>query len=331
LAELRYTSSVLLELALAIAGSAGGRADLGAAAAASGRPPECWPERRSEVGAEATVWTLARQPRLERYCALLAQSHARLGGDPARARTSALEAARLEPERAAPHVALGRIAARLGQLDVALRELDAAEAIDLRSVEQPIALHDFGAALRQAGKLERALRVYRLLVPRSVLGPSRSWRARVLLEAAHLSMATRALTTNARANAEPPELDDALAYLREATEDPHHELRVDTALSLVLVLDRAGRAAQADAVLADLGDSSGWAAPAAPSYLARPADRLALEALATERTDPRAAALLWKRFLDEGRDSPTAWTLAARARLERLERGAAPRRRKGGR
>jgi tetratricopeptide (TPR) repeat protein len=318
---------VLSVLLVAMALSDSGPVDLAAAAAASGRPPECWPERRSELGGEASVWALARRPGLERYCALLARSHARIVESPTAARAAALAALRLEPHRAAPHVVLGRVAVRLGQPDEALREFDRAEAIDSRAVEQPAALHDKATALRLGGQLGRALDAYRLLVPRSGLVPSRSWRARVLLEAAHASMGVGALGAGA-AGDKPPALDEALAYLREAGEDPHHELRLDTALSLVLVLDRAGRGAQADAVLGELGSTAGWADHPPPAYLARPVDGLALQALALERSSPRAAAALWKRFLEQDRSCPEAWKQAARLRQERLERGAAPRKRK---
>ena len=331
---------MLSVLLVAMALSDSGPADLAAAAAASGRPPECWPERRSELGGETSVWARARRPGLERYCALLARSHARVVESPTAARAAALEALRLEPRRAAPHVVLGRVAVRLGQPGEALREFDRAEAIDSRSVEQPAALHDKATALRQVGQLGRALEAYRLLVPRSGLVPSRSWRARVLLEAAHASMAVGGVGgVGAGAGGDKaPALDEALAYLREAGEDQHHELRLDTALSLVLVLDRAGRASQADAMLAEIGSSAAWADHPQPSYLARPVDWLALQALALERSSPRAASALWKRFLEQDRGCPEAWKQAARARQERLERragarplaerGPAPRKRK---
>jgi tetratricopeptide (TPR) repeat protein len=315
---------VLSVLLVAMALSESKPADLAAAAAASGRPPECWPERRSELGGEASVWARARRPGLDRYCDLLARSHARVVESPAAARAAALEALRLEPGRAAPHVVLGRVAARLGKLDEALREFDRAEAIDSRSVEQPIALHDKATVLRQAAELGRALDAYRLLVPRSALVPSRSWRARVLLEAAHTSMAVAAASAGPGGD-KSPALDEALAYLREAGEDSHHELRLDTALSLVLVLDRAGRGAQADAVLGEVGSSAGWAEHPQPTYLGRPVDWVALQALALERSSPRAAAALWKRYLEQDRTSPEAWKQAARLRQERLERRAGAR------
>ena len=81
-----------------------------------------------------------------------------------------------------------------------------------------------------------------MLVPRASLLPSRELRALVLLEAAH---ATMAVAEKAKDSAQ--HLDEALAYLREAARDPHHRVKLDIALSLVLALDRAGRRTQADA------------------------------------------------------------------------------------
>jgi len=215
-------------------------------------------------------------------------------------------------------VALGRAALGEGNLDEALAQFDRAISIDARSVEHPFALHDFANALRRSGRLEQARRAYGLLVPRTDLVPSRAWRAQVLLEAAHVAMAT------SLASGKPAELDEALAYLREAALDPHQELRLDIALSLVLVLDRAQRTAQADALLAELTPSATWAARERPDYVARASDLEALRALALERSAPAAATTRYKRLLDD----PTVaepWKQAIRARLSRLEKAPAPR------
>ena len=56
-------------------------------------------------------------------------------------------------------------------------------------------------------------------------------------------------------------------------------------------------------------------------YLAVPEDRLALEALALERTMTAAAIARWEAYLS-GAGGQGPWATAARARLDALRRGA---------
>ena len=289
------------------------RAELVAAAAASGRPAECTPRSSAGGASAASVWARARAPHRERYCTLVARAQTRVQHEPKSAQAAAREAAELEPSRAAPLVLLGQAALRLGDLADAIDRFTAAMALDSRSVEQPVALHDYATALRLADRPKEALRAYRLLVPRCSLMPSRGWRARVLLEAAHVAMKVAALGTA------KPELDETLAYLREATSDPHHELRLDTSVALALALDRAGLGSQADALLAELGGLDRWADAIRSDVVAIASDRWALRALALERSRPREAAAAWKQVLASP-DCPPAYQSCARSRLERLER-----------
>jgi tetratricopeptide (TPR) repeat protein len=290
--------------------------DLVAAAAASGRPPECAAAQKS--GARKGVWSRARVPNLRRYCNLLSRAQARLASDPAGARQAAEQAQRLFPQRAAPKVVLARVAFAGGDRAGALEAFEQALALDPRSVEQPLAMHDLARARWRSGRLQEALDTYRVLVPRAALLPTRERRAEVLLEAAHLALA------HAAPQADPALLlDEALAYLREAARHPHHKLKLDVELSLVLALDRSGNRAQADALLAEIGNATVAWGPLG-DYLAAPQDRLLLLGLAREVGVPSEAADGYRGYLAEVSDGPNAEI--ARARLARLA-PAGPRRR----
>ncbi len=293
-------------------------ADLVAAAAASGRPPECLPIRVSAPGGRqgrpASVWARARHPKLQRYCHLLSQAQTRLSHDADEARKAALAADKLLPGRAAPAVVIGRCALRSDDVKGALAAFTAALKRDPLAVEQPLAMHDLALAYWRAGKLTEALATYRILVPRASLLPSRASRARVLLEAAHVAIAVAAQDPKGTSR----NLTEALAYLREAARDPHQTHRLDIGLSLVLALDRAGRRAQANAVLAEQRGSEGWAKRARADYLGEPAELEALRALALEQTRPGQAAKHWQGYLDQvGTNHP--FRKAAQARLAGLK------------
>jgi tetratricopeptide (TPR) repeat protein len=291
--------------------------DLVAAAAASGRPPECAAAART--GARKGVWLRARVPNLRRYCNLMSRAQARLQNDVAGARVAAEAAQKLFPNRAAPKVVLARVALAGGDEAGALAAFDEALALDPRSVEHPLAMHDLARARAQSGKLDEALATYRVLVPRAALLPTRELRAEVLLEAAHMALA-------AAAKADDPTLalDEALAYLREAARDPHHRLATDVSLSLVLALDRAGNRPQADALLAEVG-AAGAEWRLGGSYLAAKADGYLMAGLAHEVGQPAEAIAAYRAYLVEVSDGPNAET--ARARLARLAPSAAPKRR----
>jgi tetratricopeptide (TPR) repeat protein len=321
--------------------------ELVAAAAATGRPPECRPLQGSAMSsAEGAIWNQARRPELRRYCHLVARAQARLDSDPAAAQVAAKEAAKLLPRRAAPLVVQAQAAFARGKAREALTAFDKALALDPRSVEQPRALHDLARTRLLLGRHADALASYRVLVPRAALMPSRAQRARVLLEAAHVAM-TLATSSDA-----PRQLDEALAYLREAARDPHPSHRRMVTLSFALALDRAGRSEQAEALLAELPRAGGAAlaltsgaeGPGARArrdnvHLPNADEQRALEALALERDDARRAADAWRRYLDSpGGRGP--FGAAAEARLRKLSGRPAgrsgepqrkkPRRRRGG-
>ncbi|WP_437646873.1 hypothetical protein [Sorangium sp. So ce362] len=375
-----HLGSLLLPalLALPLAAHGGqGSGDLVAAAAAAGRPPECSARTRRAIARGPTVWERARAPELPRYCDLLARGQAQLGGDAEAARASARLADQILPGRAAPQVLLARAALALGSPADAARAFDRARSIDPRSVEDPHTLHDLARSLARTGKRDEAIAIYRALVPRIDLLGTADQRALVLLEAAHLSMAAAATEPPAGAPAEGArsDLDEAIAYLREARQRTQTQLARDVTLSLALALDRAGDKAQADAALeGDAGDAAAGADQRAQAaararaeaararaadhraqaaararaadphagaaarehaaddlasaaarlrtldYLAVPEDRLALEALALERTMTAAAIARWEAYLS-GAGGQGAWATAARARLDALRRG----------
>ncbi|WP_437779889.1 hypothetical protein [Sorangium sp. So ce1097] len=342
----------LLALPLAAHGGQSG-GDLVAAAAAAGRPPECSARTSRAIARGPTVWERARAPELPRYCDLVARGQAQLGKSPEAARESARLADRILPGHAAPQVLLARAALALGSPEDAARAFDRARHIDPRSVEDPHTLHDLARALARTGKRDEALATYRALVPRIDLLGAADRRALVLLEAAHLSMAVAGPAgkpaAGARGEGGRADLDEAIAYLREARQRAQSQLARDVTLSLALALDRAGDRAQADAALegvvagappqavraraadpragaaarehADDDLASAAARLRSVDYLAAPEDRLALEALALERTSTTAAIARWEAYL-AGAGGQGPWAAAARARLDALRKGA---------
>ncbi|XXY17534.1 hypothetical protein WME88_55825 [Sorangium sp. So ce216] len=363
-----HLGSLLLPPLLALPLTAhGGQSsgDLVAAAAAAGRPPECSARSSRAIARGPSVWERARAPELPRYCDLLARGQAQLGDSPEAARESARVADQILPGHAAPQVLLARAALALGSAEDAARAFDRARRIDPRSVEDPHTLHDLARSLARTGKRDEAIAMYRALVPRIDLLGTADHRALVLLEAAHLSMAaagagapTAAASAGAPGAGARADLDEAIAYLREARQRAQTQLARDVTLSLALALDRAGDKAQADAALE--GEATGAAPEAARTraeaaaararaadqhagaaarehaadhlasaaarlrtvdYLAVPEDRLALEALALERTTVAAAIARWEAYL-AGAGGQGPWAAAARARLDALRKGA---------
>lgn len=314
-------TSAILVLPLATNAAQGAGGGLVAAAAAAGRPPECSAGSRRAVARGPTVWERARNPSLQRYCDLLARGQAQLASTPQAARESANLADQALPGHAAPAVLLGRAALALGSPEDAARAFAGARSIDPRSVEDPPTLHDLARTLALTGKRDEALAVYRALVPRIDLLGTTDRRVSVLLEAAHASMAAATVDTGsgagAASSADPPRarLGEAIAYLREARQRPQTQLAGDVLLSLVLVLDRSGDRAQADAALGDARESG--ARPGALDYLAAAEDKIALEALALERAEPATAIQRWEAYL-AGSGGRGPWAAAARVRLDAL-------------
>ncbi len=315
-----------LSLLAALGPSAG--AGLSAAAAASGRPPECSSRSRRALARGPSIWELARVPDLQRYCDLMARAQTQLAALPKEAKKAAEEADLALPGRAPPAVVLARAALALGNVEDAASAFARARAIDARSVEDPSTMHDLARVLARTGKREEALAVYRALVPRVDLLGTTDRRVSVLLEAAHLSMTVEGaagppptVAELARPRAAPrPRLDEAVAYLREARQRPPTQLAGDVLLSLSLVLDRAGERDEAASTLLEAERNGAGQRREPPSYLAAPEDRAALDALAAEGSDRAAAQKAWETYL-AGPGGKGPWAPAARARLERLKQG----------
>jgi len=303
----------------------GQSAGLSAAAAASGRPPECMTGSRRAIARGPSIWEAARVPNLRRYCDLMARAQTQLAAQPDAAKASALEADKALPGRPAPAVVVARASLALGALPEAASAFEKARGLDPRSVEDPSTMHDLARVLARTGKRDEALGVYRALVPRVDLLGTTDRRVSVLLEAAHVSMAAEAAGT-----ATPPadvgkktpraRLDEAVAYLREARQRPPTQLSSDVLLSLALVLDRKGDREEADAAIAEAQRTGAKIRAAALDYLAAPEDGAALAALAAEGTDRAAAQKGWESYL-AGPGGKGPWAAAARARIELLKKG----------
>ncbi|WP_438026064.1 hypothetical protein [Sorangium sp. So ce233] len=307
-----HLGSLLLPALLALPLAAhGGQSsgDLVAAAAAAGRPPECSARASRAIARGPTVWERARAPELPRYCDLLARGQAQLGGNPEAARDSARLADQILPGHAAPQVLLARAALALGSTEDAARAFDRARHIDPRSVEDPHTLHDLARSLARTGKRDEALATYRALVPRIDLLGTADQRALVLLEAAHLSMAAAGAAAGgaatppagARGEGARADLDEAIAYLREARHRSQSQLARDVTLSLALALDRAGDRAQADAALE--GEVAGAAPEATRARAAGPHAGAAARARAAGQqagaADPHAGAAAREHAADD--------------------------------
>ena len=303
-------------------------ASLSAAAAASGRPPECSSRSRRAIAKGPTIWELARVPGLSRYCDLVARAQTQLATSPKDAKKAEEEADKALPGHAAPLVVIARADLALGAIADAGRAFTKARSIDPRSVEDPKAMHDLARVLARTGRRDEAIVVYRALVPRVDLLGTTSDRVSVLLEAAHLSMTADAAggaPLSPKDLAKPkrparPRLDEALAYLREARARPPTPLAGDVLLSLSLVLDRPGALDEADAMLAEAIQAGATLHGEGKGYIAAAEDRIALEAIAAERRDRAAAIKGWESYL-AGPGGTGAWAAAAKARLDALRRG----------
>jgi tetratricopeptide (TPR) repeat protein len=310
---------------LPAATSLGQSAGLSAAAAASGRPPECMAGSRRALSRGPSVWEEARVPNLRRYCDLMARAQTKLATQPDAAKAAAIEADTALPGRPSPAVVLARAWLLLGAVEEAARAFEKARALDPRSVEDPGTMHDLARVLAKTGKRDEALAVYRALVPRVDLLGTTERRVSVLLEAAHVSMAAEGAgtaTLPAEVGSKTPRsrLDEAVAYLREARQRPPTQLAGDVLLSLSLVLDRKGDREQAEAAIAEAQRTGAKTRAGTLEYIAAPDDAAALAALAAEGTDRAAAQKGWEGYL-AGAGGKGPWAAAARARLELLKKG----------
>ncbi len=298
--------------------------NLTAAANVSGRPPECAPVAEGRRSTGPSVWASARRPQLVSYCRLLSHAQAQLASEPVRSLDDALAADAAMPGRAAPKVLAARALLRLERNEEASAAFEEALKRDPRAAHAPLALRDLATLELILGHANAAIASYRRLVPLVSLLPSREEAVRVLLEAAHASMAVSAA---AREGSPPASaLDEPLTFLREAARSPGSPLALYVALSLALALDRSGRGEEASALLRELDGAAAVRERPLPFRPAEARDRLVLEALALERTLPKEAALRYRQYLAE-EPARSAWRSTTEARLLRLEsaRGSTPR------
>ena len=208
-------------------------AEVPAAAAASPRPLIC----RSESDRRSSLWARARPLEVERFCTLLGRGMARLERSPAEALELAREAIAILPRETLGPLLEGRALLRLGRASEAWQRLSPLVLASAPALDDASSLHDVARAALLSGALDDAQRLYRLLMPRSVVLGSEQIRRTATIEAAGLALARG-----------PADLEEALGYLTEARASPAPGDR-DLVLGLLaLSLDRAGRREQARAV-----------------------------------------------------------------------------------
>ncbi len=294
----------------------GSKPSLAAQAAASGRPKECQ-IASSKRAKKITVWQKVRFPKLEPYCRKVAESHALLESDPRAALDAAIAADKEWSGRPGAAVARGRALLALGKPDEALSAFEAAKKIDEGAVEDPKAMRDYARSLVAKSRARDAAAVYRELDPRAELLPS-GLRARTLLEAAFASMTAEAEGGPAHPDTK---LTEALAFLDELRQREGSPLAAEATLASALVHDRRGDPTKAAGLAAEA--VRGGVDATETSWVADPADRHALRALALEPVDANGASQAYTAYLEEAKSSPYA--PAARARQAALKkRGTAP-------
>jgi len=240
LSSIALSSIALPSIASAADGAEAGYV-LQAASGSSPRPTEC---RATGPDRAYTFWDRARDPRLSRYCNLLAKGYARLDNDAAQALEAAEQAAALEPTRASPRLLQARALVGQGRMAEAYQAFRQVLAPPNpspagRSVElSPAALYDYAVAAVGSGQIDEGLAAYRRVVPMASLltGPGASQR--VYVEAAVLVMRQG-----------PAQLQEAVAYLNEARrQNADLVLRPFVLSALALALDRQGRHEEARGV-----------------------------------------------------------------------------------
>ncbi len=303
-AALSFAPGVALDVPAQTQGS------LSAQAASSGRPRECRPSARSK---RVTVWQRVRFPALPAFCAALARAHALLESDPKGALAAVDVAEEAWPGRASAGAARGRALLALGKPTEALRSFEAARELDAAAVGDPKTMSDHARALVAEGKAAEAAAIYRVLVPRVQLLPSRL-RVPTLLEAAFASMAAERVAPEGVAA--ELRLAEAVAFLAEARRETDSPLAPDVLLATALAHDRRGDSAKADSLVREA--ASAHAPSTSPAWVADRADAHALRALAHEATDPSTALDAWGEYL--GVVSSGAFADAARVRVTALKK-----------
>ncbi len=314
--------------------------DLGAAASASARPPECGSPGPVQSEDRTTVWDRAKTPQLDRYCQALARGYAALRRAPGRALEAADEAERAWAGRTGPHALRGRALMLLGQVQPAWAAFQAARDLQERSLKPPVTLRAYAAAAALTGHRREAVGAYRALVPQAALLPGQGARQQMYVEAATWVMSEG-----------PETLDEAVGYLTEARrQGVPLGYRSYVLGALALALDRQGRVEQAQGVAAEAGgpwslaqglvpeegddadrapspspaSSSASAWQGAPSL---PVGEVhALVAILAERTEPELAAEHWRLYLAALGDAPATWRSHAERKLAALAKSRSRRR-----
>lgn len=304
---------------------------LQAASGSSPRPTEC---RTSGPDRAHTFWDRARDPRLRRYCDLLAKGYARLDEDAAQALEAAKQAHTLEPQRSAPRLLEARALVGQGRMAEAFQtfqqvlgqgdRLSGGSGVDL----SPAGLYAYAVAAVGSGQLDQGLSAYRRVVPMASLLSGEGAAERVYVEAAVLVM-----------QRDPAQLQEAVAYLNEARrQSANLALRPFVVSALALALDRQGRHEEARGVAREAhghtallmsaatpaGSASRAPAPAGPevpSELPRmllprvdPVELLAMAAMLAAGEEPELAKQYWKDFVERA-PAGHPWLAHARGKL----------------
>jgi tetratricopeptide (TPR) repeat protein len=221
-------------------GASPGAYSLEAAAGSSPRPLECL--EPSNAQRHDTLWDRAKNPRLSRYCILLARGYAKLSSEPGASATLAAQAQKLLGGLTAPLVLKARAALALGDPKGAFAAFEEARTLDETLRLPPAALHDYALAAADSQHGQQALSAYRRLVPMAGLLTNPGHKERVYIEAALLVMVL-----------EPGSVQEAAAYLLEARRgNPVPSLKPFILGGLALALDRQGRREEARGVAGEV-------------------------------------------------------------------------------
>lgn len=290
---------------------------LQAASGSSPRPVEC---RASGPHRAFTFWDRARDPKLARYCNLLAKGYARLESDAAAALTAAREAHELEPARTAPRLLEARALVGQGLMAEAFQLFQQVLKQPSAPELSPAGLYAYAVAAVGSGQMEQGLTAYRRVVPMASLLTGTGASERLYVEAAVLVMRQG-----------PTHLQEAVAYLNEARrQNAELALRPFVLAALALALDRQGRLEEARGVAreahghtallmeAAAPSGAGASAPARPARVRLPridpAELAAMAAMLAAADDAELAKQYWKDFVERApADHP--WLAHARAKL----------------
>jgi tetratricopeptide (TPR) repeat protein len=264
-----------------------------------------------------TVWDRARNPKLSKYCTLLARGYAKLGSAAEQALKLAGEARKTLPGRPAPWVLEARALLAQGDPKKAFVAFEKARKLDEAFRLPPAALHDYGLCAAKTGNREAALSAYRRLVPMAGLLTGPGHRERIYVEAALLVMVL-----------DPGSVQEAAAYLLEARRgNVLPSMKPFILGALALALDRQGRSEEARGVasevrgigalsqLAEALDSAPQASgPSGLQLFGH--ELLAMIALVAQAEDREVAREYWQQYVDSVGDG-APWAGHAKSHLTR--------------